>query len=200
MIIPLPEAETTRGRGATWTALDPPAKCERLLTAAAEVFTRCGLDAPMSDVAEAAGAGVASIYRQFPSKHELLAALVIRRMDQIAVAGRQAQESEGDRWAALTTMLRSLVERQAADDFMGEARAVVAEHPEVQAATARATTALEQLLADARAEGRLRRDATTLDLRLLFAATRAARRVEREQWPRMLELMIDALDAGPPPP
>jgi hypothetical protein len=54
--------------------------------------------------------------------------------------------------------------------------------------------AQERLLAAARAEGRLRADATTLDLRLVFAATRAARNVEPEHWPRMLELMLDALD------
>jgi hypothetical protein len=29
----------------------------------------------------------------------------------------------------------------------------------------------------------------------VLSATRAARRVEPDQWPRMLELMIDALDA-----
>jgi hypothetical protein len=28
----------------------------------------------------------------------------------------------------------------------------------------------------------------------LFAATRAAERLEPEHWPRMLELMLDALD------
>ena len=39
-----------------------------------------------------------------------------------------------------------------------------------------------------------------LDLRLLFAATRAAKQVEPERWPRMLELMIDALDSQPRPP
>jgi AcrR family transcriptional regulator len=149
----------------------------------------------MSEVAEAAGAGVASVYRLFPSKHELLAALVVRRMDRIAGAAREAEASEGDRWIALTTMLRSLVQRQAADDFLGEVRAAVAEHPDVDAATERATAALERLLAGARAEGRLRADASTLDLRLLFAATRAAKRVEPEHWPRMLELLIDALDS-----
>ena len=93
-------------------------------------------------------------------------------------------------------MLRTLVQRQSADDFLGDARAAVADHPDVIAAAERATEALEPLLAAARAEGRLRSDATTLDLRLLFAATRAARQVEPEQWPRMLELMIDALDSG----
>ncbi len=58
--------------------------------------------------------------------------------------------------------------------------------------------ALERLLAAARAEGRLRADATTLDLRLLFAATRAAKGLEPGAWRRMLELGIDALEAGAP--
>ena len=209
MIIPPSEteAEVRRERPAgtepavparSWTALAAPAKCERLLNAAGEVFAQHGLDAPMSEVAEAAGAGVASVYRQFQSKHELLAALVVRQLDTIASSAREAQTADGDRWDALTGMLRALVERQFADDFMGEARAIVDDHSEVQAAGERATTALEGLLADARAEGRLRSDATTLDLRLLFAATRAAKRVEPEQWPRMLELLIDALDSRSP--
>jgi AcrR family transcriptional regulator len=197
MIIPLTEANVMTAPSSDWTTLGAQDKCERLLTAAAEVFTRRGLDAPMSEVADAAGAGVASVYRRFPSKHELLAALVVRRMDQIAVAAREAAGTEGDRWTALTEMLRSLVQRQAADDFLGEARATVAGHADVDAAAGRATTALEHLLAAARAEGRLRGDATTLDLRLLFAATRAAKRVEPEEWPRMLELLIDALDSRP---
>jgi hypothetical protein len=33
-----------------------------------------------------------------------------------------------------------------------------------------------------------------VDLRLLFAATRAAKQVEPTAWRRMLELFIDALD------
>ncbi len=170
-------------------------KSERLLDAAGEVFARRGLEAPMSEVAHAAGVGVASFYRRFPSKYELLAALVVRRMEQIATAARTAQTRGGERWTALTEMLHWLVEHQAADDFLGEARATVAGHAGVRAATERATAALDHLLAAARDEGRLRGDATTLDLRLLFAATRAAKRVEPEHWPRMLELLIDSLDS-----
>jgi hypothetical protein len=92
-----------------------------------------------------------------------------------------------------------VVGRQSADNFLGEARVTVDSNPDVIASTARATEAIDRLLAAARAEGRLRADATALDLRLLFAATRAAKRVEPEQWPRMLELMIDALDTQPRP-
>jgi AcrR family transcriptional regulator len=181
-----------------WAALDTAAKRERLLRTAAEVFARDGLDAPMPAVAAAAGAGVASVYRQFPSKHELLAALVARRFEQIADAARSAFGRDDSCWSALTGMLWTLVEQEAADDLLGEARSAVAEHPDVVAAIVHATEAFEQLLAGARAEGRLRPDATMLDLRLLFAATRAAKQVEPEAWPRMLELMIDALEVDPP--
>jgi AcrR family transcriptional regulator len=197
MIIPLSGAETAARPREAWSALAPEAKTERLLVAAADVFRQRGLEAPMSDVADAAGAGVASVYRLFPSKQELLAALVIRRLDQVVEAVTEAEAAPGDRWSALTAMLRSLVQTQSADDFLGEVRAAVGGHPEVAAASERATAALERLLDAARTEGRLRGDATTLDLRLLFAATRAAKRAEPEQWPRMLELMIDALDARP---
>jgi AcrR family transcriptional regulator len=201
MIIPVTESELASASTGTieercdWTRLDADAKRERLLLAAAEIFARVGLDAPMSDVADGAGAGVASVDRLYASKHELLAALVTRRMLQIAAAADEACGRPGSPWAALTEMLTGLVAVQAADDFVGEARLAVADHPDVISSTSQATDALDRLLAAARAEGRLRPDASTLDLRLLFAATRAARHVEPEHWPRMLELMIDALDA-----
>jgi len=202
MIIPASSHDPPRTASAEpseceWATLDTEAKRERLLRTAAEVFAREGLDAPMPAVAAAAGAGVASVYRQFPSKHELLAALVTRRLEQVADAARDAFARERDCWSALTEMLWMLVEQEAADDFLGEARTAVAEHPEVVAATEQATGAIEQLLAGARAEGRLRADASMLDLRLLFAATRAAKHVEPQAWPRMLELLIDALDTDP---
>ena len=177
-----------------WSTLTAPDKRERLLAAAASVFSRRGLEAPMSDVAEAAAAGVASVYRLYPSKQDLYAALVIRRMDQLCDAARQAELLPGDRWTALTEMLRVQVETQSVEPFVGEARAIIGDRPDVVQATARFTRAQERLLAAARAEGRLRADATPLDLRFLFAATRAAKRLDPEHWPRMLELMIDSLD------
>jgi AcrR family transcriptional regulator len=202
MIIPAPgtgDVPASAGDpGCRWSELEPEAKRERLLQAAAEVFTTVGLDASMPSVAAAAGSGVASIYRQFPSKYELLAALVIRRLDQITDEARLAHATEGDRWSALVAMLWKIVERQAYDDFLGEARAAVIDHPDVTRATDRAMAALDQLLHDARAEGKLRQDATTLDLKLLFAATRAAKQVEPAAWRRTLELFIDALRADEP--
>jgi AcrR family transcriptional regulator len=195
MNIPAPGAEAAAPATGAWSALTPGEKRERLLSAAGDVFARHGLDAPMSEVAEAAGAGVASLYRCFPSKHELLAMLVARRMDQIADAAVDAVAQPGDRWLALTNLLTGLVNNQSADNFLGEARVAVADNPEVIASSARAEMAIDKLLDAARAEGRLRADASALDMRLLFAATRTAKQVEPENWRRMLELMIDALDS-----
>jgi AcrR family transcriptional regulator len=190
----IPVSSTASADQCRWATLDQAAKRERLLCAALEVFAAEGLGASMPTIAAAAGAGVASIYRQFPSKHELLAALVARRLEQIADEAAFATATEGNRWEALTTMLWKIVEHQSYDDLLGEARLAVSDHPDVKRATDRTTRALERLLAAARAEGRLRADATTLDLRLLFAATRAAKQVEPASWRRMLELLIDSLE------
>jgi AcrR family transcriptional regulator len=179
---------------ACWSDLDADEKRTRLLRAAGEVFARDGLDAPMPSIAAAAGAGVGSVYRQFPSKRDLLAALVVERLKDAEDGADGALASTCGPWMALTDLLWTLAERQAADEVLGEAMATVSEHPSVVRALARTVDALEALLSAARTEGRLRSDATTLDLRLLFAATRAAGQLEPEAWRRMLELGIDALD------
>jgi len=179
---------------ACWAELSAEEKRARLLRVAGEVFARDGLDAPMPVIAAAAGAGIGSVYRQFPSKRDLLAALVVERLNEAEKGADAALESAAGPWTALTGLLWGLAERQAADDVLGEAMATVSEHRQVELALARTTQALERLLAAARAQGRLRADATTLDLRLLFAATRAATQLESGAWRRMLELGIDSLE------
>jgi AcrR family transcriptional regulator len=179
-----------------WSSLSPEEKRARLLQAAGEVFAREGLDAPMPAIAAAAGAGVGSVYRQFPSKHDLLAALVVERLQESEEGAVAALEGCEGPFLALTGLLWTLAERQATDDVLGEAMATVSAHPAVQDALQGTVQALERLLAAAQAEGRLRADATGLDLRLIFAATRAAGALGPEAWRRMLELAIDALQAG----
>ena len=178
-----------------WATLSPDAKRERILSAAGRVFAADGLDAPMPAVAAAAGAGVASVYRQFPSKTDLLAALVNTRLRQIRDAVIAAAERDVDRWTALTEMLWMLVERQSADDLLGEAWQRVSDHPAVADASREATEAIGRLVVEAQAEGTVREDANAVDIRLLFAATRAARSVEPAAWRRMLTLLIDGLRA-----
>jgi AcrR family transcriptional regulator len=182
-----------------WSELDNGAKRSRLLTAAGEVFARDGLDAPMPAIAAAAGAGIGSVYRQFPAKRDLVAALVIERHEEVMKDAGAALSDPNGPWSGLVALLWAIAERQASDDVLGEAMATVSADRDVQEAVGATMHSLEALLAAARAEGRLRADATAMDLRLLFAATRAARQLNPDSWRRMLELGIDALAADAAP-
>jgi AcrR family transcriptional regulator len=184
--------------GLQWSRLSTEEKHERILCAAGRVFARDGLDATMPAVAAEAGAGVGSLYRQFPSKRDLLAALVIRRLLQTHGAAVDAAARPGDHWQALKEMLRVRVARHAADDFLGEAWSQVEDHAQVRVASAATQDAFARLLDLARAEGGVRPDATALDIRLLFVATRASRQVHDDAWERVLELMLDGLAARRP--
>ena len=52
---------------------------QRILAAAAEVFTSRGLQATLDDVAHQAGVGVGTVYRRFPDKESLVEALFEQR-------------------------------------------------------------------------------------------------------------------------
>ncbi len=179
--------------GLLWSALSTEEKHERILCAAGRVFARDGLDAPMPAVAAEAGAGVGSLYRQFPSKRDLLAALVIRRLRQTQRAAMEVAASPGEHWQALREMLWLTVQRHAADDFLGAAWSQVEGHAEVQVAAAATQKAFTRVIDLARAEGGIRSDATAFDVRLLFVATRASRQVHDDAGRRVLELMLDGL-------
>jgi AcrR family transcriptional regulator len=181
------------GRG--WSGLNTEEKHERILGAAGRVFAREGLDASMPAVAAEAGAGIGSLYRQFPSKQDLMSALVIRRLMQTQAEAAQAAAAPGDHWQATKEMLWATVERHAADDFLGLAWAQVEHHEQVQVAADATTQTFARLIDLARAEGGIRDDATAFDIRMLFTATRASRQIHPDAWKRVLELMIDGLEA-----
>jgi AcrR family transcriptional regulator len=179
-----------------WATLDPAAKRERLLAAARELFAREGLDAPMPALAAATGAGVGSLYRCYPSKRDLIAALVIQRLEEFIAAVRDALARDVEPWESLCAVLGELAERQAADELTGRAYELVADDPDVQSMRQATTAAFEDLLARPREQGRVRADASGRDVLLLFTATRAARAVDADGWRRVLELFLDALAAG----
>src|SRR6185437_11915908 len=110
------EAGTTApGPASCWSGLSSTDKRARLLRAAGEVFARDGLDAPMPAIAAAAGAGIGSVYRQFPAKRDLLAALVVERLQVSCDGAEAALASPRDAWSSLSGLLWELAERQAAD-------------------------------------------------------------------------------------
>lgn len=57
-----------------------------LLEAAAAVFAASGVDAPVREIADRAGVGVGTVYRHFPQRAELVAAVFRREIDACADA------------------------------------------------------------------------------------------------------------------
>jgi AcrR family transcriptional regulator len=181
-----------RERESSWAGLDAEAKRRRLLEVATAVFAERGLNAPMPAIAEAAGIGVGSLYRRYPSKEVLIADIVTEQMHAVRVEIRAARK-QPDAGAALEATLRRLVEWQAQKHLVRAALAATSERAEVQAAVGEVSLAWQELLDRARKDGRVRVDVTTQDLRLVFAATRAADEVEPGSRERMLELLLDSL-------
>lgn len=60
---------------------------QALLEAAAAVFATSGVDAPVREVAAAAGVGVATLYRHFPTRSDLVVAVYRHQIDACAEAG-----------------------------------------------------------------------------------------------------------------
>lgn len=60
---------------------------QTLLAAAAEVFVTSGVDAPIREIAAAAGVGMGTIYRHFPTRADLVVAVYRHQVEACAEAG-----------------------------------------------------------------------------------------------------------------
>jgi AcrR family transcriptional regulator len=65
----------------------------RVLEAARAVFAEHGIDAPMTLIAEHAGVGIGTVFRRFPTKQDLVVALVQQRGEQLVEAAEAALAS-----------------------------------------------------------------------------------------------------------
>jgi AcrR family transcriptional regulator len=73
-----------------------------LLDAAAAVFVVSGVEAPVRDIAAAAGVGMGTIYRHFPTRADLIIAVYRHQVDACAEAGPALLATSSTPHAALT--------------------------------------------------------------------------------------------------
>ncbi|MGH2587812.1 MAG: TetR/AcrR family transcriptional regulator, partial [Dehalococcoidia bacterium] len=71
---------------------DARANRQRLIAAAQELFRERGLDAEMKEIAERAGLGVGTIYRNFPTKDDLFAAIIGEAVTEIQTVADEAAQ------------------------------------------------------------------------------------------------------------
>jgi len=83
----------TPGKAARRKRSDARRNEQALLDAAAAVFVRAGVDAPVRDIATEAGVGMGTIYRHFPTRADLVVAVYRHQLDALADAGTAAPQA-----------------------------------------------------------------------------------------------------------
>src|SRR5437879_1054230 len=99
---------------------DARANRERVIAAAHELFSDRGIGAEIRDIADRAGVAVGTIYRNYPTKGDLVAAVLA---GVIAEADARAEAAEGlaDPVEALFVMLEGTIEMSQHYGWLGEA-------------------------------------------------------------------------------
>ena len=136
----------------------------RIVETAHEVFAEQGIDAPLAVIAERADVGVGTIFRRFPSKDELLVAVLLHRGEQLVAAVDEARES-ADAGTAFSRLLETAIAAQIHDRCFCDAIGTdLLARPELTTLFDAAHTGLASLLERAQAEGAIRADVTAEDL------------------------------------
>jgi AcrR family transcriptional regulator len=171
---------------------------EAVIAAAKKLFADQGLDAQMPDVAKAAKVGVGTVYRHFPTKEDLIAALAGERFERLAEKAREGIEAE-DPWQGLCDFIRFSAQIQADDRGLCE---VMGSRPDLMEAAALGTALpelSERLVKRAQRAGELRRDLAWEDIPMIACSlgrsTYATVGPAKGRWPRLVEIVLDGLRA-----
>ena len=174
---------------------------DALLEAALAVFATSGVDAPVREIAEKAGVGVGTLYRHFPQRSDLIAAVFRRELDACADAAPAlaAKHAPGEalarwmqRYAALVATKRGLATALHSGDPAFDTLPAYFEQ--------RIQPAFRTLLDTAAAAGEVRSDIEPCDLlRAVGSLCMSARDAGPAYARRMVALLVDGLRYGASP-
>jgi AcrR family transcriptional regulator len=172
---------------------------ERVLAAAAEVLADHGLDAQMDQIAAAAGVGVGTVYRHFPTKDALVAALVADRWRRLAAEAGPALETD-DAWEGLHDFLWRCAHLQRENRAWAELTAGGALASEGEDERRELVDVTQYLVDRAREAGAVRDDLTGQDIGMLMCGTCSVIRTTGghdgdRSWERFFELALAGLRA-----
>jgi AcrR family transcriptional regulator len=182
---------------------------EAIVEAARAVFAEQGVDAPLDEIARRAGTGNATLYRRFPTRSDLVAAVFAERMAAHAEAVETALHDD-DPWNGFASYICAVAAMQARDRGIADLVTMdLSSAPEIEQLRARAYDGVVQLLGRAHRAGVLRADFTDQDVVLLLMANAGlierAHGITDEASARLTALLLDGLraraaTAGPPAP
>jgi AcrR family transcriptional regulator len=171
---------------------------DALLEAAKALFATSGVDAPVREIAQAAGVGVGTLYRHFPLRSDLIAAVFRREIDACADAAPvlAAEYAPGEalakwiqRFAVFVATKRGLAPALHSGDPAYEPLRAYFEH--------RVQPALRTLLKSAAGAGEVRTDVDADDLlRAVSSLCMSAHNDGPDHARRMVALLVDGLRHG----
>jgi AcrR family transcriptional regulator len=174
---------------------------ERLVQAAREVFARQGLSATLEDIAQHAGIGVGTVYRNFASKREIVETLYDAAVDSVLADVQTALEIE-DPWLAIVTFFEVTAANQAQDRGLCETFLGHDGFGPNERIAEKLVAVLSPLFDRASKAGVLREGVTVTDIGPIFAMLNGVYRMSDaspDLWRRYLALMLDGLRASDRP-
>nr|WP_276514764.1 TetR/AcrR family transcriptional regulator [Nocardia transvalensis] len=158
------------------------------------LFAEKGSQVQLPEVARAAGVGIGTVYRHFPTLADLIDAAAEQRFDEIEAFARGLVEAEPGQ--GLVRYLHHVGETLAADSGLSAAIESARQSPGSAprgASLTRLAAVLDDIIAGDRAAGTLREDCTTADVYLLVGAISATVRTGSGDWRRLVDLALDGL-------
>ncbi|MFJ5779942.1 TetR/AcrR family transcriptional regulator [Streptomyces sp. NPDC093094] len=159
---------------------------KKILDAAREQITRHGSDVGMDEIAATAGVAVGTLYRHFPTKKDLVTAVVNEHIAQLTEAAEsaQARQTAGSRaLEEITDLLTRLIEATATNHAVKAAAHSLGADLVDKDAKARGAAAIAALIAAGQSDGDIHQDVTVDDIFLLFSTAPADQSpAERARW------------------
>ena len=191
------DATETPSRVARRVRSDARRNIDALLEASKAAFATSGVHAPVREIAERAGVGVATVYRHFPQRSDLVAAVFRHEIDACADAA-PALAAEHEPGEALERWLQRYTSLLATK--RGLAAALHSEAPAFEALPAcfqePLRPALASLLETAAAARQVRADVEPSDLLQAVASLCLPAADDADHTQRMVALLIDGLRYG----
>ena len=141
-----------------------------LVEAARAAFAERGLEAPLDDIARRAGVGNATLYRRFPTRCALVAAVFAETLREVVTAADRAL-ADSDAWAGFVGHVTFLCRLQANDRGLADLlTAAIPAAPELEEPRARAYQGMSEVIERAQASGELRPDFRHEDIVIVLMA------------------------------
>ena len=169
---------------------------DRILAAAAEAYAEVGPDVTIDEIARRAGVGHGTVFRRFPTKDALRAAVIAVRLDELLAHTRKLLERP-DPGAALEEFVWMAAEAVRRDRALFEGMEECATFEEVADAKQELHDVVDKLIRRLQRAGTLRRGIDSRDVgALVGAAIQASMHAERDDaWRRYVQVVLDGLRA-----